>query len=566
MRIRRLLLATLVLAVVAILGWIGWAATTTAPRAISLSVLPVTARTTVVGAYHIHSVDSDGTGTAAEIAAAAERAGLDFIILTDHGDGTRPVKPPQYYGKVLCLEEVEVSTSEGHYAVLGMPVTPYPLGGDARDVVEDVYRLGGFGIAAHPDSAKPDLQWKDWTAPIAGLEWFNGDSEWRDEKRGSLPPVLIRYFVRPAESIASVYDRPADTIARWDRLSQHRPVVALAGHDAHQRLGLRATTDPYQDWFHLKFPSYESEFRSFALRVELLAPLTHVAAADARALIAAIRHGQVYTGFDALAAPVSFSIRARVGEHEAYMGDRVALTGPISLHVRSNAPASATIRLFRNGQQIDARRGNDLDWFGDQPGTYRAEVGLPGAPGRPPIPWVFSNPIYIGIPESPAPPIASVPQVTPWPEARWTIEKDPSSDASIGQSKEAGSAAVTLSFELGPDRQASPYAAGATPMIADLRTASRLAFRLTADRPMRVSIQLRERTTDPDRRWRRSVYADQQPRTVVIPLSEFRPVEPGRHDPLDPARIATLLVVVDTVNAHAGSVGNVTIDQLHLER
>ena len=60
-----------------------------------------------------------------------------------------------------------------------MPAAPYPLGGEPRDVVEDVRRLGGFGIVAHPDSPKPELRWRDWTAPFDGIEWLNPDTSWR---------------------------------------------------------------------------------------------------------------------------------------------------------------------------------------------------------------------------------------------------------------------------------------------------------------------------------------------------------------------------------------------------
>ena len=49
---------------------------------------------TVRGAFHIHSSRSDGSGSVAAIAAAAARAGLQFIILTDHGDGTRTPDAP----------------------------------------------------------------------------------------------------------------------------------------------------------------------------------------------------------------------------------------------------------------------------------------------------------------------------------------------------------------------------------------------------------------------------------------------------------------------------------------
>ena len=63
---------------------------------------------------------------------------------------------------VLCLDAVEISTNSGHYVAIGLPQAPYRLGGDAAAVVEDVRRLGGFGIIAHPDSAKRELAWRDW--------------------------------------------------------------------------------------------------------------------------------------------------------------------------------------------------------------------------------------------------------------------------------------------------------------------------------------------------------------------------------------------------------------------
>lgn len=38
----------------------------------------------IVGNLHLHTTASDGTGTHDEVAAAAARAGLDFIVYTDH--------------------------------------------------------------------------------------------------------------------------------------------------------------------------------------------------------------------------------------------------------------------------------------------------------------------------------------------------------------------------------------------------------------------------------------------------------------------------------------------------
>ena len=97
-------------------------------------ILPATfADGTVPGVIHIHSARSDGRGTVEQIAHEAARAGLKFIIITDHGDATRTPDSPVYREGVLCLDGVEISTSGGHYLAIDMPASPYPLAGEARD-------------------------------------------------------------------------------------------------------------------------------------------------------------------------------------------------------------------------------------------------------------------------------------------------------------------------------------------------------------------------------------------------------------------------------------------------
>jgi predicted metal-dependent phosphoesterase TrpH len=107
----------------------------------------------VKGAIHVHTIRSDGGGTVDDVAAAASAAGLAFVIVTDHGDGRR-IEPPSYRSGVLVLDGAEVSTAQGHVLAIGVRAAEYPLGGEARDVIEDIHRLGGFAVAAHPASAK----------------------------------------------------------------------------------------------------------------------------------------------------------------------------------------------------------------------------------------------------------------------------------------------------------------------------------------------------------------------------------------------------------------------------
>ena len=83
------------------------------PSRVRLAPLPRDARE-IAGAVHVHTTRSDGTGTVEEVAAAASRAGLQFVVLSDHGDATRPPDPPRYLSGVLCLDGVEIGTTAGH--------------------------------------------------------------------------------------------------------------------------------------------------------------------------------------------------------------------------------------------------------------------------------------------------------------------------------------------------------------------------------------------------------------------------------------------------------------------
>ena len=211
---------------------------------------------TVAGAYHVHTTRSDGAGTKSDVAAAAGRAGVKFVLFTDHGDGMRPPDAPAYLSGVLCIDGVEISTNGGHYVALDMAPSAYPLGGEPSAVVEDVRRLGGFGIAAHPDHPARELAWRDWQMPIDGLEWINADAEWRDERPAALARVLFDYLIRPTPALASVFDRPVVTLERWDTLEKTRPVVALAAADAHG--GAKARAGSEEGGALVIGPSYEA--------------------------------------------------------------------------------------------------------------------------------------------------------------------------------------------------------------------------------------------------------------------------------------------------------------------
>jgi hypothetical protein len=521
-----------------------------APRRTSGAVEQSVAQRTVAGAFHVHTTRSDGSEDAAAIAAAAARAGLQFVVLTDHGDATRPPDPPAYRNGVLIIDAVEISTNGGHYVALDMPTAPYPLGGEAAAVVEDVRRLGGLGIVAHPDSPKPELQWKDWTLGVDGVEWLNLDSEWRDESRARLVRVAFDYRFRKAPALASLLDRPVRTLERWDSLAAASKVIGLPGLDAHGG-ALEGAAGGISI-----LPSYEASFRTFSVRALLHEPPSGDAMRDARALLDAIRAGRVFSAIDAIAAPSNIDFTLSRAGRRWEMGDTVDADGGGTLTVRTTMPELARVVLLKDGRPVAESSGSSLDAPVTGPGAYRVEVHTNSAPGTPPVPWLVTNPIYVrgAFAESSRPePVYTSVAVLAEPGS---VEKDPRSTASVISTD----GPRRFEYALAAGARTSQYAALSVPVAAGSLAFDSISFDGRAAGPMRVSVQLRL----PDgARWIHSVYLSEEERRVVVPLDRLLPAEPASTRP-DFRSATSVLFVVDLTNARPGQAGRFEVANLAL--
>jgi hypothetical protein len=122
------------------------------------------------GDCHLHTVHSDGKRTPDELVADARAAGLDFIVSTDHNTSSSTLQ----WGTVatpdlLIVNGEEVTTRTGHWPALNLPAGHWidwryrstdPK--DFRRFVDEVHRVGGTVVAAHP------------FAPCIGCTWeFN---------------------------------------------------------------------------------------------------------------------------------------------------------------------------------------------------------------------------------------------------------------------------------------------------------------------------------------------------------------------------------------------------------
>ncbi len=504
---------------------------------------------TVVGAFHVHSTRSDGVADVDAIASAAARAGLRFVIFTDHGDATRQPEPPRYLHGVLAIDAVEISTNGGHYVALDMPASPYPLGGDAAAVVEDVRRLGGFGIVAHPDSPKDELRWARPELPTDGIEWLNLDSAWRDESRTALARVVFGYFLRQSAALASILDRPSTALDMWQHQASSRPVVALAGHDAHGgiseggRRGARAV---------LNIPSYEASFESFAIRVLLTSAPMGDAHIDGRAVIDALRRGRVFTAIDAIATPafVDFQMSSASEGKTMSMGESAVFAPGYRVTVRSMVPPGGEVVLLRGSEEIARSGGSSLDAAIDRPGVYRVEVRRPdeGAP------WLLTNPIYLTpLEAAAAPPEREYVQVLAL-SGPAVVEKDPDSRATVSASGNR----LLVEYSLRPGARASQYIAVAIPVPPNAPPAAALMFTARGSKPMRISVQARFNdlpAPGASARWVSSVYVSPEARRMVVPFDRFVSVDGVALRPPFTAA-SSVLFVVDLTNALPGDAGS----------
>lgn len=547
----------------------------TLPPAAVTIVMPLPSNT-VLGAYHIHTTRSDGAGSPDDVAAAAAKAGLRFAILTDHGDATRPPDAPRYAGSVLLIDAVEISAVEGHIVALGLnSAAPYRLGGEARDVIEDVHRLGGFAIVAHPDSARADLRWRPGgqnagpgsfgagrqggaggdLSGADGVEWMNADSEWRDESPSALLNALLHLPVRPAESFTTLLDRPAASLRRWDALTRRRPVIGLSAVDAHGLVG----------------GLYTTTFRSFAQAVILDAPLSGNASTDAARIVKALRGGRAFSVVTGLAAAALPVLIARDETRSVSMGEHLtSSSGRVSVEASMPAAAGARVVIMHNDRSIAEGFGHAEVAGPAEPGAYRAEFWL----GRGRIPWIVTNPLYIDPPIAPIPvptaasrqpavPTASDASVAPLgfgPE--WTIEHAPSSSGTV--------TATTLGLEfkwtLGQQQPGLEFAALARSVGDGTESFDRVEFTASATQPLRLSVQFRLPGGHDGERWGRSVYLDATPRTVTVRMADVSPLGFSATRRPIVARIKSLLFVMDTLHTAPGSTGVVQFSNVRLLR
>lgn len=342
-----------------------------------------------VGALHIHSVFSDGSGEIPEIALHADESGLDFILISDHNT-LRGLEEgyEKWYGKTLVLIGCEINDrkNKNHYIAFGIDKT-VSTRLPAKDYVTKVNEEGGFGFIAHPHEKRssmeehPPYPWTEWDShDYTGIEIWNHMSEWME---GLTEQNKFNYFIHPLKSIIAP---SAETLKVWDEESQKRRVVGVGGVDAH------AHKVNMLGFFEVEVFPYKVLFKS--IRTHILTK-EKIAVSDngniensKRIIYSALREGRCFVSNFYHGNASSFRFYAQKGENEYQMGESVPFSSGINLKIE--VPGNGImIKLLKNGIKKEEIMASSTIFKVDTPGIYRVEVYLNNNA------WIFSNHIRI---------------------------------------------------------------------------------------------------------------------------------------------------------------------------
>ncbi len=338
------------------------------------------------GNIHLHSKYSDGYATVQEIARAAEKAALDFIIITDHYN-LKAQAEEGYYGSLLVLAGMEINEIDNHY--LALDISELVSNGPAQTVIDAVNRQHGIGIIAHPDEKgsplydkRKNYKWNDWLVQgFQGIEVWNYLSQFKDEVTGILKGIYLLAF--PQAALKGPY---RETMIRLDRYQRenHR-VFAFGGSDAH---GIRIKLGPIPI---VTISAYDHCFKCINTHIISNKKINGKVENDRQIVYEALRMGRFWISLDYYKSSRGFEFTICSPEKTWWMGDEIPWQKGLQAEIKT--PHTAKVKLVRDGKIIGESQGRKHQFSVNTKGVYRVEAyhrHLWGYQW-----WIVSNPLWV---------------------------------------------------------------------------------------------------------------------------------------------------------------------------
>ena len=316
-----------------------------------------------VGAIHIHSVYSDGTGNVDSISKAAKKAGLDWIIITDHN--SFEIEEGIYNGVYVIKGEEISPKGENHYLALGINKYIQP-NKNAKHNIEAVKLNGGFGFAAHPN------------------EGVNSKGQMRLNKHQPIKWTNKNIFTLAYAFLCKnklVKSANSNSLSWWDDLNNELEdiVPAIGGIDAHalkiKDYIIPVTIFPYESMFKtiVNIVTSDEEFKTdfFAKKEQILE---------------ALKSGRNLIINRAVSKEIPV-INVSNRNQAVTSGESINLDNETLLNVQTKKKGS--IKIFHNGKEIKSVISNSIKMLLNEVGKYRVEIKF-GERG-----FAYSNPIMV---------------------------------------------------------------------------------------------------------------------------------------------------------------------------
>ncbi|HSG50309.1 MAG TPA: hypothetical protein VLA43_20955 [Longimicrobiales bacterium] len=371
--------------------------------------IPTAEGTVVRGVLSVHTGRShDAEGSLEQVALAARRTGLDFVVLGDHpGDWMEEgpnVMEPRHEEGVLLVPGLELVVSGvGRTLAVGLDTLPARWEGSVESLSARADSLGGFLSVVHPRSPRSRERWNGLAAPgVHAWESFDISEMARLRLKDPWAAYHVASFLgslavgRGDASLRGLWRERTATPAllSYDSARASRPLALTGGLNHH----------PKARWGDALFPAYEPFFRTVVNHV-LLGPegLDPDPVTARGQILAALKAGRVYVTLGNPAGAEGFHLDGVKAEGPPLeMGDRAPWTpgAELRLQLPRGGGRGLLVRILRDGREaawVRAAAGEELRWSTREPGVYRVEVfqaGLRlGAMRLGFRPWILSNPV-----------------------------------------------------------------------------------------------------------------------------------------------------------------------------
>jgi len=352
------------------------------------------------GVMNVHTHLSVGSSSPTEVIEDAQKADLDFLILTDVNQFDHLESLNGYSNNLLVLDEREYSFLDSRLLYVS----------DNRSVAADNATLYFTDLLSQkgPQNregllimAEPFRDGPTWTGNfpdgLDGIEIVNpkaiANHAWKRSRLEVLWSFVI-YPFNPQYAFLRLFREPDDELALWDQVTAERPLSGFGGADASAR------AIPLADYL-VKFPSYQTSFEIVNNHVLLESELTGRYQSDRQKIITALKKGHFYVSLDLLGNPKGFSALMSDDEKVYPMGSQIKFHPGLRLKVklRHEPVYYYEIVAFEKGDRVGTSNTTELNLEIKHPGVYRAIVrvspALPLPDGKKWITWIYTNPFYV---------------------------------------------------------------------------------------------------------------------------------------------------------------------------